>query len=195
MEMVRTETKGKTTTEWVSHPKGIEFVLEHESPPAGDGRAAGELPLNQEGVPAWLAEMRQSLETLTGGSTRKSRRMSRRLETWTGASTEALRRAQDGPVRSRRRGPGAAVVARAVGYLEHRRPAAWAKSCPLPELFAAAQGQGRARPSRTSIAACSRLHDRGLSGFCRSTERTVCPNPSTLFSVCDHYTFTRPAIR
>src|SRR5437867_5078686 len=59
LEVTRTETKGKTTTEYVRvTPKGVEFLHVHESPlqALDDLRAA--LQMTQDGLPAWMGELR-----------------------------------------------------------------------------------------------------------------------------------------
>src|SRR5262245_19779506 len=61
IELVRTETKGKATVEWVKvTPKGIAFLLEQESPvkPMEELKAA--LDLNVAGLPQWLAQVKEA---------------------------------------------------------------------------------------------------------------------------------------
>src|SRR5205807_9630456 len=66
LEMVRTEIKGKTTTEWVKvTQQGIAFLLEHESPLHAMEELKAVLQSHQDRLPSWLAGMQQSLETLT----------------------------------------------------------------------------------------------------------------------------------
>src|SRR5262245_37327588 len=65
LEVVRTETKGKTVTEWVRvTPKGVEFLHEHESPVRAMDELRAALQMTQEGIPVWMAEIRQQLQAL-----------------------------------------------------------------------------------------------------------------------------------
>src|SRR5262245_14270951 len=64
LEVVRTETKGKTTTEWVrATPQAAEFVHEHESPVQTLKDLHAILQTNQQRIPLWLAEMQHELNT------------------------------------------------------------------------------------------------------------------------------------
>src|SRR4051812_47205016 len=54
IETVRTETKGKTVTDWVRvTPKAVEFLHEHESPLKALQELRAELRTAQDSVPAW----------------------------------------------------------------------------------------------------------------------------------------------
>ena len=58
-EITRTETKGKVTTEWVrATPRAVEFVHQHESPVQALADLQAVLQMTQQGIPAWMAELR-----------------------------------------------------------------------------------------------------------------------------------------
>src|SRR5262249_36544904 len=59
-EVVRTETKGKFTTEWVRlTPKGVDYLHDHESPLAVLRELRTALNTTQAGVPVFLGQMQQ----------------------------------------------------------------------------------------------------------------------------------------
>jgi hypothetical protein len=143
LEVVRRETRGKTTTEWVRlAPAGVDFLHQHESPVRAleDLRAA--LRLNRQAVPAWLEEMRDGLRALDGRLADDARRWQERLEALARRVDEALGRIE------RMTPPLPEDVARdfpwaidAINYLDRRKNGGAPGGCPLPELFAALRRQ------------------------------------------------------
>jgi hypothetical protein len=66
LEVVNTELKGKMSIEWVKiTPRGIEFLIGHESPVRALDELHAALQLTQEGVPAWVSEIRRGLAELS----------------------------------------------------------------------------------------------------------------------------------
>ena len=139
LEVVRTETKGKTTIDWVQlTSRGVSFLHDRESPV----RALDELRIGlqaaKEGVPVWLAEVRESLRVLEARLTEDVQKMMNRLEGLSRRVEETLRRLEEnGPVL-----PDGALTttfwaADALAYLDRRKVASGAAQCPLPELFTA----------------------------------------------------------
>ena len=58
IEMVRTETRGKTAVEWVRvTSQGTAFLVQHESPLKALEELHAVLRQNQEGLPAWFTEL------------------------------------------------------------------------------------------------------------------------------------------
>src|SRR5919201_5602799 len=67
LEVVRTETKGKTTIEWVRPtPRALEFLHAQESPVQALKDLQAVLQVNRERVPLWLTEMRRQEQELAG---------------------------------------------------------------------------------------------------------------------------------
>src|SRR5438874_883797 len=63
LEMVRVEPIGKTTVEWVRiTQKGLDFLLESESPVRALEELRAVLAVNQEGTPMWVAQMHARLD-------------------------------------------------------------------------------------------------------------------------------------
>ena len=81
LEVVRTETKGKTTVDWVRlTPRGVDYLHEHESPIRVLRELQTALQTTRSGVPVWLADVRLHLQTLGDRLTDDSMRL---LHAWT----------------------------------------------------------------------------------------------------------------
>src|SRR5258708_1762148 len=66
LDIVRTETKGKTATEWARPtPKALEFLHDLESPVEALQELAAVLQVNRQQVPLWLEGMQQALQSLS----------------------------------------------------------------------------------------------------------------------------------
>jgi hypothetical protein len=162
LEVVRTESKGKTTIEWVrTTPRAVEFLHEHESPVQALRDLQIVLQTNREAVPLWLAEMRRELQTLGGRLTEQAERWTHRLDALSGQVEAALRRAEAaGPQLPDGAVADAPWARDALAYLDHRRTAGATGDCSLPELFAALRA-GNPDLSVTAFHDClRRLHDR-----------------------------------
>jgi hypothetical protein len=133
LEVVRTETKGKSSIEFVRiTPRGVQFVYQHESPKAVLEELVQVLQQNQEGMPRWVQEMRSQLQALTNRFNDLLERQSRWLETLQQRTEEALRRLGTEPKQP------AAVSSwqlDVLDYLDQRRVAVNSAECTLPELF------------------------------------------------------------
>src|SRR5260370_34237659 len=100
LEVLRTETKGKTTAEWAPlTPRAMEFLHPHESPVQALKDLQVVLQVNQERVPLWLLEMQRELQALTAKLGEESERWTHRLESLGKQVEEALRRAESGAPR------------------------------------------------------------------------------------------------
>ncbi|MBY0525755.1 MAG: hypothetical protein K2R98_20285 [Gemmataceae bacterium] len=139
LEVVRTESKGKTTIEWVRiTPRGVNYLHDTEAPVVVLRELRAALQTSREGVPAWLAQLRQdflAFETRMADDAAKYLQqlaaLSRRVE-------EALHRAESHGA-ALPNGAAAAVpwASDALNYLVRRQDSGATGDCPLPELFAA----------------------------------------------------------
>lgn len=139
LEIVRTEVKGKTVTEWVRPtPRALEFVHSQESPVQALRDLQSLIQVNREAIPHWLAELQRELQTLQSRLTEEAQRWTHRLDTLGEQVAESLRRAEAAmgtlPASVTADAPWAE---NALAYLDHRAVAGAGKECPLPELFAA----------------------------------------------------------
>jgi hypothetical protein len=139
LETLRTETKGKTAIEWVKlTPRGVNFLHDEESPVQVLRELRGELQLTREGVPAWLAQVRQDLLAAGTRLAEDVHKYLQRLDALASRVDEALRRA-DAAAPAVSDGLAAAVpwALDALAYLERRHSSGLPDDCPLPELFGA----------------------------------------------------------
>jgi hypothetical protein len=139
LEVVRTETKGKTLTEWVRPtPRATEFLHQEESPVQALRDLQAVLQANRQAMPLWLAEIRHELQELGKRLAEEAQRWTHRLEALSRQVEAALARADAaGPQLSSAATADAPWAPDALAYLDHRRLAGAAGDCPLPELFAA----------------------------------------------------------
>jgi hypothetical protein len=141
LELVRTETRGKTTIEWVRlTPKGVDFIHTKEAPIVALRDLQEILRCNRAGVPRWFAELHATLESLQEGLREQARRWSDKLQALEKRTEEALQRLEAAaplvPPEITETYPWAID---ALNYLDRRRQGGACESCPLPELFEAVQ--------------------------------------------------------
>jgi hypothetical protein len=179
LETVRTETKGKTTTQWVRlTPRGVEFLHAHESPVRAlhDLRAA--LQMTREGVPVWLLDIRRQVEAVSARLTEEVQQIARRLEALGQCVSDVLERAE-GRLTATPQAAAAVVPwgGDALTYLDRRCESGLANGCPLPELFAALRDKHAGLPVKDFHTGLRRLHDRGLLRLLPVEESTALPEP------------------
>jgi hypothetical protein len=162
IEVVRNETKGKTTIDWVRlTPRVVDFLHEHESPLRALQELRGALQATRDGIPAWQTEMRQSLTALGERLVEDAQRWQQRLDSLGRRVEEALQRlALLSPHLSDELAAAIPWAQDALGYLDRRRSSGVTDPCPLPELFAALAAQ---RPDFSILVfhdGLRRLHER-----------------------------------
>jgi hypothetical protein len=170
LEIVRTETKGKTVMEWVRlTPRGVDFLHDRESPLIALQELRSTLRLNQEAMPAWLTEMRGVLQAMDERLAAAARKWLERLDALARRVDETLRRLeQSAPLLPPEIAQEHPWTIDALNYLDRRRLAAGASangdtsSCPLPELFAALVRQHPDLSVRLYHEGLRRLHERRL---------------------------------
>jgi hypothetical protein len=135
LEVVRTETKGKTVIEWVRlAPRGVEYLNERQSPAEALHDLRDVLHANQQAMPLWLADMRATLRALDERLATDAQKWMQRLDAMVRRVDETLRRLDGAapPPEVVRSYPWAA---NALAYLDRRRGSGARGNCPLPELF------------------------------------------------------------
>ncbi|HTU89840.1 MAG TPA: hypothetical protein VMF69_07075 [Gemmataceae bacterium] len=170
LEVVRTETKGKTAIDWVRlTPRGVEFLHERESPLYALHELRSTLQLNQQAVPAWLGEMSGALQAMDERLAADARKWLERLDALARRVEEALRRLeQSAPLLPPEIAESHPWAIDALNYLDRRRLAAGpaangeASPCPLPELFAAVIRHHPELSMRVYHEGLRRLHERRL---------------------------------
>lgn len=164
LEVVRTETRGKTTIDWVRlTPRGVDFLHEHESPLCVLKELQRSLQTAQNGVPIWLAEMRSQLGAMGNRLAEDSQRMLRELEALRQRVAQTLKHLESAaPQLSDSLAALVPWGMDALHYLERRRLSGAVSECTLPELFTAVAE----KHAPLSIAA---FHD----GLCRLHDHRV----------------------
>jgi hypothetical protein len=158
IEIVRTEPRGKTTVEFVRiTPRGIDCVVQHDSPARAMDELRDALALNTQNLPAWLASLRQEIDALSRRTLDEVTRIGRRLDRLAEQVESALRKA------AQERQPAAAPWTQAaIDYLAGRHSATREARCPLPELFAALEARQIALTIKEFHGGLRRLQDAGL---------------------------------
>jgi len=162
LEVVRTETRGKASVEWVRlTPRGVEYLHEHQSPVKALHDLREALRHNQDGVPAWLAEMRAGMKALDERLTAEAEQWTRRLDALARRVENVLRRVEEAtPVLPAELTEQHAWAADALRYLDRRKNGGAPRNCPLPELFAAVARQHPALSVGAFHDGLRKLHDR-----------------------------------
>jgi hypothetical protein len=138
LEVVRTETRGKISIDWVRPtPRSIHFVHDHESPLQTLKELRAALAASQAGVPQWLDEIRQELKTAGDRVAEQAERALRRLEALGDRVEEALLRLDMAPLLPNGSAEPLHWAADAITYLERRKTSGPTGDCSLPELFRA----------------------------------------------------------
>ena len=161
LQVVRTESRGKTSIDWVRPtPRAVQFVHDHESPVRVLEELREVLRSNREGMPVWLAEVRRDLQALVVQVTEEAQRWTHRLEVLSQRVEEALLRAEAGQAAAVNGPAASSWTTAALSYLDRRRDGGGAGHCPLPELFAALKEQHADLSVKAFHEGLRRLHDR-----------------------------------
>lgn len=161
LETVRNETRGKIVTEWVrGTPKAVGFVHDHDSPKSVLRELRELLATTRDGVPAWMAEAKAEVATLSARFEERASELLGRLGELASRVEAALRRAETGgPAVSESVGRVVPWAVEALEYLDRRTTSGATGECPLPELFHAVRVKS---PDLTLSAfhdGLKRLHD------------------------------------
>jgi hypothetical protein len=164
LEVVRTETRGKATTEFVRvTPRGVEFLHKYESPLQALHDLRGVLQMTQDGLPTWVADLRQELQKTGDRLAEQAQQIGKRIDALCQRVEVALQRAEAlGPQ------PKADVASiapwgpQALEYLDKRKATGVVNYCTLPELFAALREKQPELTITDFHAGLRRLHDRGV---------------------------------
>ncbi len=179
LEVVRTETRGKTAIEWVKlTPRGVTYLHDRESPLRVLQELHGLLQANRSGVPGWLAEIRQNVLALGTQLGEETQRWTNRLEALSQRVEEALRRTH-AALPHLSDGMAAAVPwgLDALTYLFRRHAGGASGECPLPELFHAVQQQHPGLTVKDYHDGLRRLHDRGAVRLLPPNQPGELPEP------------------
>jgi DNA-binding PadR family transcriptional regulator len=161
LEVVRSETKGRTTVDWVRlTPKGVEFLHSSESPVRAMDELRAALAATRDGVPHWLAEIRQQLQELGARITQEVQAKMHALEALAERVGEGLNRTGPPPQVS---AAAASVVPwgqEVLDYLERRRETGVVNHCSLGELYRAVKEKHGELEVKDFHSGLRILHDR-----------------------------------
>jgi len=163
IEIVRTETKGKTAVEWIRvTAKGIQFVLDHDSPVRAMQELQELLKINADGFPAWVESLRRQVDDVSARFVAEVQDLKQRLEQLIDRVQQALKRTDKFGPPLVEGGAGSIPWSHdVVDYLERRREGGIGERCPLPELFAHVRERDNALTIQDFHLGVRRLHDRG----------------------------------
>ncbi len=155
IEVVRCETRGKTTVEYVRvTPQGIDFVLQHDSPARAMDELRDVLALNVQQLPGWIAELRRELDTLSQRMLDEVTRIGQRLDRLAVHVEAVLQKNVDD-----KRSAAAPWTQAALDYLAGRQQMTGQAHCPLAELFTALRSRSFDLAIKEFHAGLRRLQD------------------------------------
>jgi hypothetical protein len=133
LEVTRVETEGKTTIEWARvTPKGMEFLLASQSPVRALDELRAALRVNQQGFPAWAAQMQERIDALTAHCAAEVTAMRSGFEQMARQVDAAIARLEKARNEA---APDLPWGAAAIDYLERRAQVGLGTRCPLADLF------------------------------------------------------------
>jgi hypothetical protein len=134
LEMTRTETEGKATIEWVRiTPKGLEFLLDSESPVRALDELRAALAGNQQGLPAWAAQMQERIDDLSKQFAAEVAAMRSRLDQMAQQVEAAIARIET--AQQKAAPPNVPWGGETLAYLERRKQVGLGTRCPLADLY------------------------------------------------------------
>jgi hypothetical protein len=176
IEIVRIELAGKTNIEWARvTQKGLDYLLESESPARVLSELRDVLALNQEGMPNWVAQMNERINTLVQQHADEVQQMRQRLDQLAGRVTEAIARLEVG--RSEAPTPIVPWAQTAFQFLEQRHEVGLGTRCPLAELFATLKEKDHELTIKDFHAGLKCLHQSKLIALLPSTGAGDVPGP------------------
>jgi hypothetical protein len=194
LHVIRTEPNGKLQMDWVRPtPQAVEFLHAHESPAAALKELHAELYLTQQGLPAWVSQLQQRLETLAGQLSAEVQSVARRLNSLSQRVEQAIARIEAArPHVSEQLAELVPWANAAVCYLD-RRLETGEGPCALSELFAALRTQQSALTVAEYHAGLRRLFDRGVVRLLTFAGTNGLPEPeyALLDGVHTYYFATR----
>lgn len=174
LEITRVETVGKTAIEWVRvTPKGLDVLLENESPARALEELRDTLTLNQQGLPLWAAQMHQRIDELAKNFNSEVEMMRRQLEQLSSRVVEAIERLEA----SRAVAPSPSWAEESLEYLERRQQVGLGKRCSLGDLFLSLKDKHADLTIKDFHAGLKRLHDDGTIALLPSVNVGDAPGP------------------
>lgn len=136
LEVTRSEVVGKVTVEWVRvTQKGLDFLLDRESPVRALEELREALAVNQHGLPSWAAQIHARFDDLAESIGAEVEAMRQRLDQMMVRVESALTKIES----TQPSGPSPAAVPwaqEAITHLDRREQVGLGERCALGDLFA-----------------------------------------------------------
>ena len=178
IEIVRVETVGKTAIEWVRvTKKGLDLLLQSESPARALEELRAVLALNEDGIPIWLADMQNRLDTLTSRFVAEVVQMKLQLDQLSNRTIDAIEQIEQAQAFAPAPPPSIAWAQDALDVLEERRQVGHGERCSLRDLFAALQETHVDLTIRDFHQGLKRLQESGLLTLLPDVPSGEAPGP------------------
>lgn len=176
LEMTRIETVGKTTVEWVRvTQKGLDLLLESESPIRALEDLRDALTVHRQGLPGWATQLQEKIDSLSRDVAAEIGHVRAKLDQLADRVNESLARLQaTTPSPTPTTTPWAADALR---LLESRRQVGLGTRCSLADLFAALHDKHSDLTLREFHAGIRRLREGAVLTLHPSTQPDDAPGP------------------
>jgi hypothetical protein len=157
LEITRIETVGKNAVEWVRlTQKGLDYLLESESPIHALEELRDVLTINQDGLPRWVAEMNARISEQAHRYADEVEAMRVRLDHLSQQVTAAIARLEA----AKKEAPAPVAWAQAaLDFLERREQVGLGPRCPLADLFTTLREKGVSLTIREFHQGLKRMQD------------------------------------
>jgi len=192
LEVTRVEASGKATVEWVRiTPKGLDYLLESESPVRALLELGEALAANQDGLPTWAAQMQARIDAMAQSFNADVVAMRRQLESLSHRVIEAIDRleAAHAPM-------PVPWTQEMLDFLQRRQQVGLGTRCPLEDLFASLRANHTALTIKEFHAGLKHLRDDGTIALMPSVPNgdSSAPEYALLDGVAVYY-YVAPASR
>jgi hypothetical protein len=176
IEVTRVEPIGKTSFEWVRvTQKGLDFLLESESPAHALAELRDALAVNEQGMPRWVADMNARIDALAQQLTAEVAQMRVRMEQVSQRAVEAIDRieaAQHVPTPD-----GVPWAQETLEYLDGRKNVGLGERCPIADLYVALKEKHADMTIKDYHAGLKRMHEGKVLALLPSAGNGDAPGP------------------
>jgi hypothetical protein len=177
LEVTRVEPIGKINVEWVHvTQKGLDFLLESESPTRALEDLREALAVNQQGMPAWVDAMNARIDELSRQFAVEVAEMRARMEQVSQRAIEAIERIEAAQASVAM--PAAVPWAHeTLEYLDRRKQVGLGERCSLADLFTALKEKHTEMTLKEYHAGLRRLQERDVIALLPSVGNGDAPGP------------------
>lgn len=176
LEVTRVEPVGKTTVEWVRvTQKGLDYLLQSESPARVLEGLREALAVNQQGVPIWADRMYARIDELVKSFSAEVDGMRRQLDAMSQRVTQAIERLEAD--RAEAPQPTVPWAHETLQYLDQRHEVGLGTRCPLADLFTMLKGKHADMTIKDFHIGLKRLQESKMIALMPSTSNGDAPGP------------------